>query len=82
LEPEGAFAYLEDRPDEAEIFARAMTAKAILDVNAVIAAYDFARWGQIADIGWSKPQRLAGSSSSLIRASASQASNWSRVHPC
>jgi hypothetical protein len=28
-----------------------MTAKAILDVNAVIAAYDFAHWGQIADIG-------------------------------
>ena len=51
LEPKGAFAYLQDRPDEAEIFARAMTAKAILDVNAVIAAYDFARWGQIADIG-------------------------------
>lgn len=51
LEPKGAFAYLQDCPDEAEIFARAMTAKAILDVNAVIAAYDFARWGQIADIG-------------------------------
>jgi hypothetical protein len=51
LEPKGAFAYLQDWPDEAEIFARAMTAKAILDVNAVIAAYDFARCGQIADIG-------------------------------
>ena len=51
LEHKGAFAYPQDRPDEAEIFARAMTAKAILDVNAVIAAYDFAHWGQIADIG-------------------------------
>lgn len=51
MEPKGAWAYLQDRPDEAEIFARAMTAKAILDVNAVIAAYNFARWGQIADIG-------------------------------
>ena len=28
-----------------------MTANAILEVNAVIAAYDFARWGLIADIG-------------------------------
>jgi hypothetical protein len=55
LEPKGAFAYLQDWPDEAEIFARAMTAKAILDVNAVIAAYDFARWGKsltsAADVG-------------------------------
>ena len=25
LEPKGAFAYLQDRPDQAEIFARAMT---------------------------------------------------------
>jgi C-methyltransferase len=51
LEPKGAFAYLQDRPDEAEIFARAMTAKAIVDVKAVIDAYDFTRCGQIADIG-------------------------------
>jgi hypothetical protein len=43
LGTQGRLAYFQDRPDEAEIFARAMTAKAILDVNAAIAAYDFAR---------------------------------------
>ena len=55
LEPKGAFAYLQHRPDEAEIFARAMTAKAILDVNAVIAAYDSHAGGKsltsAADVG-------------------------------
>ena len=51
LEPKGAWAYLQDRPDEAEIFGRAMTAKSGLDVGAVIAAYDFTRFGRIADIG-------------------------------
>jgi hypothetical protein len=32
LEPKGAWAYLQDRPDEADIFARAMTAKAGADI--------------------------------------------------
>jgi hypothetical protein len=51
LEPKGIWAYLQDRPDEAEIFGRAMTAKASVDVGAVIAAYDFTSFGRIADIG-------------------------------
>lgn len=51
LEPKGVWAYLQDRPDEAEVFGRAMTAKAGFDVAAVIAAYDFTRFGRIADIG-------------------------------
>ena len=34
-----------------QIFGRAMTAKASADVGAVIAAYDFTRFGRIADIG-------------------------------
>jgi hypothetical protein len=51
LEPEGLWAYLQERPDEAEIFGRAMTAKASVDVGAVIAAYDFTSFGRIADIG-------------------------------
>jgi len=51
LEPKGAWAYLQDRPGEAEIFGRAMTAKASVDVGAVIAAYDFTCFGRIADIG-------------------------------
>jgi C-methyltransferase len=51
LEPQGAWAYLQDRPEEAEIFGRAMTAKASADVGAVVATYDFSRFGRIADIG-------------------------------
>jgi len=51
LEPKGVFAYLQDRPDEAEIFGRAMTAKASLDVGAVVSVYDFTRFRRIADIG-------------------------------
>jgi C-methyltransferase len=51
LEPEGAWAYLQDRPDEAGIFARAMTAKAGADIAAVLAVYDFTRFKRIADIG-------------------------------
>jgi len=51
LEPKGAWAYLQDRPDESEIFARAMTAKAGADVTAVLAVYDFTAFHRIADIG-------------------------------
>jgi C-methyltransferase len=51
MEAKGVFAYLQDRPDEAEIFGRAMTAKASVDIGAVIAAYDFTSFGRIADIG-------------------------------
>lgn len=41
LDPKGTLAYLQERPDEAAIFARAMTAKAGVDIAAVLAAYDF-----------------------------------------
>jgi hypothetical protein len=51
LEPRGAWAYLQDRPDQAAIFARAMTAKAGADIAAVLAVYDFTRFTRIADIG-------------------------------
>ena len=51
LEPAGLWAYLQERPDEAQICGRAMTARASVDVGAVIAAYDFTRFGRIADIG-------------------------------
>lgn len=51
LEPNGAWAYLQSRPEEAEIFGRAMTAKAGADVAAVLDTYDFTRFGRIADIG-------------------------------
>jgi hypothetical protein len=51
LESEGAWAYLQDRPAEAEVFARAMTAKAGADITAVLATYDFTPFHRIADIG-------------------------------
>lgn len=51
LEPAGAWAYLQDHPREAEIFGRAMTAKAAAEITAVLAAYDFTRFATIADIG-------------------------------
>jgi hypothetical protein len=60
LDPKGAWAYLQDRPEEAAIFARAMTAKAGADIVAVLAAYDFTRFKRIADI--------AGGRGHLLRA--------------
>jgi hypothetical protein len=60
LEPQGAWAYLQERPDEAGIFARAMTAKAGADIAAVLAAYDFTSGKRIADI--------AGGRGHLLRA--------------
>ncbi len=51
LEPKGLWAYLQNHPDEAEIFGRAMTAKAGAEVAAVLAGYDFRPFGTIADIG-------------------------------
>jgi hypothetical protein len=51
VEPNGAWAYLQDHPDEALTFGRAMTAKAAVDIPAVLAAYDFSRFAIIADIG-------------------------------
>ena len=51
LEPRGAWAYLQDRPEEAAIFGRAMTAKAGADIAAILASYDFTPFKRIADIG-------------------------------
>jgi C-methyltransferase len=51
LEPRGLWAYLGEHADEAEVFGRAMTAKAAAEVAAVVAAYDFGRFATIADIG-------------------------------
>jgi O-methyltransferase len=47
----GLWPYLLEHPDEAEVFGQAMTAKAAADVSAIHAAYDFRRFGTIADIG-------------------------------
>lgn len=51
LEPNGIWTYLQARPSEADIFGRAMTAKAAADIAAVLDAYDFSGLGTIADIG-------------------------------
>lgn len=51
LEPRGLWAHLQDHPSEGEIFGRAMTAKAGAEGAAVVAAFDFGRFGTIADIG-------------------------------
>ncbi len=51
LEPDGFWAYLQDHPDEAQVFGHAMTAKAAADIAAILDAYDFSRFATIADIG-------------------------------
>ncbi|HTE63587.1 MAG TPA: methyltransferase, partial [Solirubrobacteraceae bacterium] len=51
VEPRGVWAYLQDHPDEAEAFGHGMTAKAAVDIAAVLDAYDFSRFATIADIG-------------------------------
>lgn len=51
IEPKGIWAYLQARTDEADVFGRAMTAKAGAEVAAVLDAYDFTGLGTIADVG-------------------------------
>jgi C-methyltransferase len=51
VEPKGFWAYYDTRPDEAEIFGRAMTAKSGGDIAAVLDAYDFSSCSVVADIG-------------------------------
>ena len=59
LEPRGLWAYLGEHPDEAEVFGRAMTAKAASEVAAVLDAYDFGRFATIADIGGGRGHLLS-----------------------
>ena len=51
VDPDGLWAYLQQHPPEAHVFGQAMTAKARADIAAVLAGYDFSRFGTIADIG-------------------------------
>lgn len=51
MDPDGFFAYLRDHPREADVFGRAMAAKARADIADVLTAYDFGRFATIADIG-------------------------------
>jgi C-methyltransferase len=59
LEPRGLWAYLGEHADEAEVFGRAMTAKAAAEVAAVVAAHDFGRFATIADIGGGRGHLLS-----------------------
>ncbi|MHA6779782.1 methyltransferase [Pseudonocardia saturnea] len=51
LEPKGIRAYLQDRPVEADVVDRAMSAEAGAGIAAVLSGYDFTRFETIADIG-------------------------------
>lgn len=51
VEPQGFWRYLQDHPREAEVFGQAMQGKAAADIAAVLGAYDFTRFGTVADIG-------------------------------
>jgi C-methyltransferase len=51
VDAQGLWTYLQQRPDEADIFDHAMTAKAVAGVAGVVAVYDFARFATIVDVG-------------------------------
>jgi SAM-dependent methyltransferase len=55
----GLLAYFEQHPDEAQIFNAAMVAKSRSVLPAVIGAYDFSRYGVVADIGGGRGHLLA-----------------------
>jgi C-methyltransferase len=59
VEPRGLWAHLAEHPDEAAVFGQSMAAKAAADVAAVLAAYDFGRFGTIADVGGGQGHLLA-----------------------
>jgi hypothetical protein len=54
-----AFEYLRAHPDEGRIFDDAMTAISALWAPAIAAAYDFARWGTVTDVGGGNGRLLA-----------------------
>ena len=49
--PEGLWPYLQEHPNERDVFGQAMTAKAAADIRAVIDGYDFSQLNKIADVG-------------------------------
>lgn len=60
VDADGLFAHLQRHPDEAAVFDASMTAKAVADIGAVLAAYDFGRFDTIADIGGGRGHLLCG----------------------
>jgi C-methyltransferase len=69
VSPEGLWSYYQSRPEESETFGRAMTAKASGDIACVLGAYDFSRFGVIADIGGGRGHLLRAALKSAPRAS-------------
>ena len=51
VEPGGTWAYFRDHPGEAQVFAQGMSARASVDIAAVLDVFDFSRFGTIADVG-------------------------------
>ncbi len=47
----GFFGYLSEHPDESAVYDRGMTSMTMRRINAHVPAYDFSRFGVIADIG-------------------------------
>lgn len=58
--PGGTFEYLAAHPAESRLFDEAMTAKAHQQIVGVLGAYDFSRFGVIADIGGGRGHLLRG----------------------
>ncbi len=52
--------YRERNPDEGRLFQDAMTATTMLVVRSVLAAYDFSRFGTVADVGGGRGSLLQG----------------------
>jgi len=57
--PEGIWAHFDAEPTEARLFNEAMTGKAQADIAAVVASYDFSRFGTLGDIGGGRGHLLA-----------------------
>lgn len=58
--PGGLYAYFAEQPEANTIFNAAMAAKAFGQTAGVLAAYDFSRFGTIADIGGGRGHLLRG----------------------
>jgi len=51
ISPQGMFGYLAAHPEEGLVFNQAMLARSQLEIRALLGAYDFSRFGSIADVG-------------------------------
>jgi C-methyltransferase len=68
VNPGGFWAYLQESPDDAQLFGQAMTARAAADIATLVDAYDFSRFSTIADIGGGRGHLLRAVLDSAPRA--------------